>query len=244
MKTRKLTKTLAASALCATALIGGLGATNAFAQDGSNSSKNSTTTQFAKAAPSAEEIAKHQAERKADLKTKLDEQVKSGAITQDQADALTKYFEDNAPKAAPDKNATKEEREAERDTRKAALEKFASENNISTTVLDVIRPAKGPGGHGGPGGKGGTPPTAEERKAKLEEKLSTAVSEGKITQAQADKVSEFMEANAPKAAPDMNATKEEREAEHASRRAEFEKFASENGVPSDLLKPIGKEGPK
>lgn len=228
MKNRKITTTIAASALALTSVIG-LGAA-AFAAD----SEGSTTQSKA---PTAAQIAEHQAQRQEKLEEKLTSAVKDGKITEAQKTAILNFFEENKP--SHDADATKEERKAARDAFKEKVEAFAEANNIDT---DVLKPQGGPGGPGGRGGKEGrTPPTKEERTAKLTERLDAAVTAGTITEAQKDSVLNFVSSQAE---PNKDATQEERKAEHEARKAAFESFAEDNGIPTDLLKPpAGKGGP-
>lgn len=226
MKSRKIKIALAASALSVTSLLGVATATSAFAVD-------SPTT---KSAPSAEQIAQHQSERKAELATKLEAGVKAGTITQAQADAISAFFEANAPTSPPNKDATEAERQAERDARKAALDTFATENNIPTSFLETLRPEKGGPGHEG---KEGTPPSAEDMKAHLSGRLDTAVTEGTITQDQKNLVINYLETNRPSDDAIQNMTEDERHADMEAHKVAFEEFAAANSIPSDLLTPQG-----
>jgi hypothetical protein len=139
MKSRNIKVALAASAITITSLLGAT-ATTAYAHDGQ--SKNKT-------APSAEQIAKHQADRKLQLQTKLDAGVKAGTITQVQSDAIVAFFETDKPNSPPNKDLTKEERRAEKDARKAKINEFAEKNGISQDFLKSLKPQKG-----GPGARG------------------------------------------------------------------------------------------
>lgn len=227
MKNRKITTTIAASALALTSVIG-LGAA-AFAAD----SEGSTTQSKA---PTAAQIAEHQAQRQEKLEEKLTQAVTDGKITEAQKTAILNFFEENKP--SHDADATKEEREAAREAFKAQVEAFAEANDIDA---DILKPQGGPGGPGGRGGKQGTPPTQEERTAKLTERLDAAVKAGTITEAQKQSVLDFVSSQAE---PNKDATEEERKAEHEARKAAFESFAEDNGIPADLLKPpAGKGGP-
>ena len=219
MKSKKITKTLAASALTLTTLLG-VGATAVYAQDGGTKSSNST-----RAKPS-------DAQRLSGLTAKLDDGVKAGTITEAQKTKILEFFK--ASKPTMNKDATKEEREAERSSREAAITKFATDNNIS---LDFLKTLHG-GPKGGPGEGRGTPPTPAERLEHLTARLDAAVKAGTITEAQKQLVLDY-EAAHP-FTPKENLTEAQRDAERTVRKTEFEAFAKANSIPSDLLKPEGR----
>lgn len=216
MKTRRVTKTIAASALCATTLIGA-GLTTAYAGDGNSSSTRQR--------PTAQQM-------KADLTSKLDAGVSEGTITSEQKQLILDFFEANKP--SKNEDLTQEQREAEKEKREAAVETFANENNIS---LDFLKTLHGP--KGGPGGPG-EGLTQEQRKAKMAEKLDADVKAGTITQAQKDLIIKFLDEHKP--SENKEATPEERKQEMDANKAAFESFANENGIPSDVLKPEGRPG--
>lgn len=104
-----------------------------------------------------EDRATHEAERKAELKTKLDQLVKDGKLTADQENKLIAKL--NERDAARDANRTAMQSKTEAE-RKAAMDKERSEfdawlktNNISTDIMQQIggRGMGGPEGHRGGG---------------------------------------------------------------------------------------------
>lgn len=219
MKSTKLTKTLAASALTVTTLLG-VGATTVYAAD--NGTKTNNTS---KAKPS-------ESQRLADLTAKLDAGVKAGTISEVQKTKILEFFKANKPTMK--KDATQAEREAEHTKMESAVSKFAADNNIS---LDFLKTLRG-GPKGGPGEMRSTPPTAAERLEHLTTRLDAAVKAGTINQAQKQLVLDY-EAAHP-FTPKENLTEAQREAERTARKTEFEAFAKANSIPTDLLKPEGR----
>lgn len=228
MKNRKIKTSIAAGALVVTSIVG-LGAT-AFAANGQDSGPKSGK------APTAAQIAEHEAKRKANMEDRLTQAVKDGKITEDQKSKIISFFEENKPTF--DANATHAEREAAMDAFKEKVYAFASENNID---LDLLRPAGGPGGHGGPGGENRTPPSAQERKAHQEEQLTQAVADGKITESQKNLIQDFFNKNAP-SEPKANATPEEHKATMDAFKEKVDAFAEKNNIDLDVLKPAGGPG--
>jgi|GEM_PF-4760080 len=210
MKNKLLTTGLA-SAIALTSVLG-LGS-SAFAEGGENSSTSN--------APTAEQIAAHQANRAEKLEERLSALVEEGKITEAQKDAIIEFFEENKP--ALDEDATQEEREAAREEFKEALEDFTDENEID---LDLIKPQKGPGGRLSP----------EDREARQQEHLSGLVEDGTLTQEQADALEQFREENKPDTDP-RELTPEERQTQREQMREAFEEFAQENGIDVDDIKP-------
>lgn len=77
-----------------------------------------------------------------------------------------------------------------------------------------------------------------EHKAKLEEKLSAAVSEGKLTEDQKSKIlakMQELEQNRPDKAEMQNKTPEERRTLMEQHHADIEKWAEDNGIPKEYM---------
>jgi hypothetical protein len=100
-----------------------------------------------------EDRATHEADRQKANEARLDQAVKDGKITSDQkalilskqAEMKTEMKADHA--STGDKTGA--ERKAEMDTKRAEIEKWATDNNIP---VEYLHPG---GGHGGPHGPGG-----------------------------------------------------------------------------------------
>lgn len=221
MKKRKLTTALIASGLVATSFIG-LGA-SAFAADSNGSTPQSK-------APTAAEIAQHDAERKTEMENRLTQEVKDGKITAEQKTAILSFFADNKP-AKPSETSTEAERKAAMDDFKGKVDAFAKSINVD---VSLIVPAHH-GGPGGPGAPGGTPPTPAEIKAHQEEQLSAAVKAGTITQAQKTTIEKFFADNQPSI--NSSQTEEQRHAAMDAFKTKVESFASTNNIPLDVLRP-------
>lgn len=140
MKKKKTLTTIAVGTLALTSVIG-VGA-SAFAAENGSSSTN-------KKAPTAAQIAEHEAKRAEKMEEKLTKAVEAGDITEAQKTAILDFFEENKP--AFDADATRDERRATMEEFKGNVEAFADTNDID---LDLLKP-KGPGGHPGPGGHRG-----------------------------------------------------------------------------------------
>ena len=111
-----------------------------------------------------EDRADHEAQRAADIKTKLDAAVKDGKLTQAQEDALIAKFKEM--KATMDanrdamQNKTDAERKAAMDAQRTAFQKWLTDNNIPEEYARFGMGGHGHGfGHGGPGD--GTPPPSD-----------------------------------------------------------------------------------
>lgn len=94
--------------------------------------------------------ADHEAQRQANVKTKLDQAVKDGKLTSDQeTKILDKLKELQSQRDANHddmKDKTPAERKAAMDAKKAETEQWAKDNNIPTDFLKFVRP--GGRGHG------------------------------------------------------------------------------------------------
>lgn len=106
-----------------------------------------------------EERAAHEAERKAKMKERLDQLVKDGKLTQDQANKIVAKFEENKTFRESLKDKSAEERKAAMEQHRTEMEQWAKDNGID---LKYIRPHGGPGGPRGaiegqmPEGNGGS----------------------------------------------------------------------------------------
>ena len=215
MKKKFITTSLA-GAIALTSVLG-VGSA-AFADSRDNSSKGG--------APTAEQIAQRQKDHAEKLEERLSSLVEEGKISESQKQAIIDFFEDNKPSL--DADASEEEREAARETFRSAFEEFAQENNID---IDLIKPAKGPGGNLSP----------EEREARGAQHLAELVEDGTLTQAQADAIKEFREENKPTTDP-SELSEEERKTQREEMREAFETFAQENGIDVDDIKPPHAKG--
>lgn len=92
----------------------------------------------------------HQADRKAEMKAKLDQAVKDGKITADQEAKLIAKLDEMKANRPDFKSMTDAEREAARtamETKRTEFEAWLTANNIPADLLPKGGP-KGPGGHG------------------------------------------------------------------------------------------------
>lgn len=96
-----------------------------------------------------EDRASHQAEREQAMKTKLDQAVKDGKITQDQEDKLIAKLKELQADRKEFKDM-KEETQAERDAHKAKMDAFKQWLTDNKIPEDLARPMGGHG-HMGPG---------------------------------------------------------------------------------------------
>ena len=107
-----------------------------------------------------EERTAHQAEEAQQIKTKLDQAVKDGKITQAQEDKLiAKQKELQATRQANRdtmKNKTDAERKTAMEAERTAFKQWLTDNGISEEYGRLIQH----GGHGHPGGPGGPPPSS------------------------------------------------------------------------------------
>lgn len=81
-----------------------------------------------------------------------------------------------------------------------------------------------------------------EREAEVKAKIAQLVSDGKITQAQADKIiakrAELKAEHEAERAANPDMTREEMRAERSAHRTELEAWAKENGIDSDYLREV------
>jgi len=82
-----------------------------------------------------------------------------------------------------------------------------------------------------------------EMEAKREEALNTAVSEGKITEAQKNAILAKMEENKPNRETMQNLSREERDAQREEHRSKMEAWAKDNGIDLSVLD-LGRGGPE
>ncbi len=101
-----------------------------------------------------EDRSAHEAERTAEVKTRLDQLVKDGKITQAQEDKLIAKGKELQSLREANRDSMKDKTDAERkaamETGRTAFEKWLSDNGIAKEYGRLIM-----GGHGGPGGRGG-----------------------------------------------------------------------------------------
>lgn len=84
-----------------------------------------------------------------------------------------------------------------------------------------------------------------ERHAKIEEKLSQAVKDGKLTEDQKSKIiakMEEMKANMPDPSTMGDKTIEQHKADMEAKRTELEAWAKENNIPTEYLRFVGPGG--
>lgn len=74
------------------------------------------------------------------------------------------------------------------------------------------------------------------------ERLATAVSEGKLTQAQADLITAKQDEMRTLHESLKGKTKEEVKAAMESNKASWEQWAKDNGIPAEYLRPAGRKG--
>ena len=86
----------------------------------------------------------NQAEREAEIKTRLDQAVKDGKITQAQEDALIAKQKEMHDFMATLKDKTEDERHAAMKTKMQEMKTWATDNNIPTELMH----GRGMGGHG------------------------------------------------------------------------------------------------
>lgn len=95
--------------------------------------------------------AARQAEREVQKKTRLDQAVKDGKLTQDQEDKLIAKQKELETQRQANRNAiqskTKAERQADMDTERTAFQKWIADNKIPEEYAQM----GGPGGHHGRG---------------------------------------------------------------------------------------------
>ncbi len=101
-----------------------------------------------------EQRSKHQAERKAEIETKLTQAVADGKITEAQKQAILTHFtqmKDDRPNMGEFKNLTEEQRQSRMEEKKKEMDSFLSQNGLTQETLQEIM--GGPKGFGGMGGK-------------------------------------------------------------------------------------------
>ena len=100
-----------------------------------------------------EQHSKMEATREAEVKAEIAQLVKDGKLTQAQADAIlakrAELDKERDTNRTADQNLTDAERQAKRDERRKALDKWAADNNIPIEYRYLLK-----GGHGGHGGHG------------------------------------------------------------------------------------------
>jgi len=86
----------------------------------------------------------HEAQRQANVKTKLDQAVKDGKLTADQETKILDKLKELQAQRDADKSTMKDKTPAERkaamDANKAALDQWAKDNNIPTEYLRIFMP--------------------------------------------------------------------------------------------------------
>ncbi len=96
----------------------------------------------------------NQAKHEQQVNSKLDSLVSAGTITTAQKSAiqakLAEMKKDHEANRGTMKNLSETERKAEMDSKRTALEKWASDQGLDLSKLDGV--FRGPGGPGGPGG--------------------------------------------------------------------------------------------
>lgn len=133
----------------------GIGAASAQGGNGSQALADKIATKFNLKSADVqkvidEERTAHQAERKAEMKAKLDQAVKDGKITADQETKLiAKLDEMQAAREkarTSDTNKSREDRKAEMDKQRTEFDAWLKANNIPADVVPMM--GKGPGGRG------------------------------------------------------------------------------------------------
>jgi len=91
--------------------------------------------------------ADHMAQHQADVKAQLDQAVKDGKLTQDQANKILDKLKELQSQREADhqtmQDKTPEERKAAMDAKKAELEQWAKDNGIPTDFLKYLHPGHG-----------------------------------------------------------------------------------------------------
>lgn len=97
-----------------------------------------------------------EAQRETEVKNQVAQLVKDGKLTQAQADLInakrTELQKNRDTNRTSMENKTNAERKAAMDAARTALDKWFSDNNISTDYRHLVFGGRGRGGPGGPGG--------------------------------------------------------------------------------------------
>lgn len=172
------------------------------------------------------------AQRATEQKTKLDQAVKDGKITQAQEDLIITKQAEMQTFMESLKDKTPAEREAAMKTQKDALKTWATQNNIPEQYIMGF----GPGGRG----KHGMPKFSGEHNPNLF--LDQAVQNGKITPAQKDLVIAKHAEIKTTLESLKDKTPEERQAAMQAQRDALQKWATDNNIPQQLIIGFGPGG--
>lgn len=97
-----------------------------------------------------------EARQQEEFTKRIEEAISDGKLTQVQADLIVKKAEEMRTERENNrdnhKDLTQEERKKEMESKRAELDKWAEDNNISEDQLQFMRGGMGMGGHGGPEG--------------------------------------------------------------------------------------------
>ncbi len=97
-----------------------------------------------------EDRASHQAEHQAKFKEQLDQAVKDGKLTQEQADKILAKQQELESFMNDLRDETEEERKTAMDTKRTELAQWAKDNDIPEEYAHFMHGPGGPGEHGGP----------------------------------------------------------------------------------------------
>lgn len=148
----------------------------------------------------------HQRMSPEQMKQRMAQLVQDGKVTQTEMDALQTYFQNHKP----DKSQAQK---GEKKDPKQMMQNISSETGISTDrlqeIMHMMMPPKGPG---------------------PEQKMAKLVQDGKVTQAEADALSNFHKNHKPDGQKGQKPNKEEA----------LQTMASETGISTDRLQEIMK----
>lgn len=142
----------------------GLGAVSAEGNGGSQNLADKIATKFNLKSADVQKVidedrTAHEAERKAEVKTKLDQAVKDGKITADQETKLiAKLDEMQAAREkarTSDSTMSRADRKAAMDKERTDFEAWLKANNFPTDIVPMLGKGMGPGGMGRSGEKMG-----------------------------------------------------------------------------------------
>jgi tetrahydromethanopterin S-methyltransferase subunit B len=172
------------------------------------------------------------AQRATEQKTKLNQAVKDGKITQAQEDLIIAKQTEIQAFMESLKDKTPAEREAAMKIQKDTLKTWATQNNIPEQYIMGF----GPGGRG----KHGMPKFGGERNPSLF--LDQAVKNGKITQAQADLIIAKHAELKTTLESLKDKTPEERQAAMEAQRENLKKWATDNNLSEQFTMFFGGHG--